>query len=289
MFSVLIPLYNKERYIGETINSVLNQSYKNFEIIVVNDGSTDNSLVIANSIVDDRIKIFSKANEGVSAARNYGINKSSGNYIAFLDADDLWEPDYLERMHEMIVKFPQAGLYCCAYRNITDLRVVNPVNNESNMFLLDDYFARSVKNGLSINITSATCVSRTLATSMPMFRNGIKRGEDIDVWLRIALNHPVAYCKIPLMNYRSDAANSLSSNYTKAEDEFPYEEWLSYVSESSYYMRYVVLVFYIFAKRAYFAKDYMTCYHALLSIFNKQVFYKGFKRTFLFCSSFVKK
>ena len=96
-FSVIIPLYNKANYIKHTLLSVIQQSYSNFEIIVVNDGSTDNSLEIVQGIHDFRLKIFSKKNEGVSAARNYGINKAVNPYIAFIDADDRWDSLYLER------------------------------------------------------------------------------------------------------------------------------------------------------------------------------------------------
>ena len=96
LFSVIIPLYNKQDYITRTINSVLNQTYQNFEIIVVDDGSTDKSLSVVKTIKDKRIKVFSQKNLGVSNARNKGIKQSKGNYIAFLDADDEFLPRYLD-------------------------------------------------------------------------------------------------------------------------------------------------------------------------------------------------
>lgn len=95
MFSIIIPLYNKADYIAETLKSVLNQTYCDYEVIVVNDSSTDNSLEVASSFQDERIHIYTKENEGVSAARNYGIMHAKYDYIAFLDADDIWESDYL--------------------------------------------------------------------------------------------------------------------------------------------------------------------------------------------------
>jgi glycosyltransferase involved in cell wall biosynthesis len=93
-FSVIIPIYNKEKDVETTIKSVLNQTYVDYEVILVDDGSTDNSLNIVNAIEDDRIQIFTKQNEGVSKTRNYGITKSKAEYIAFLDADDYWYPNH---------------------------------------------------------------------------------------------------------------------------------------------------------------------------------------------------
>lgn len=103
MFSIIIPLYNKADYIAETLKSVLNQTYCDYEVIVVNDSSTDNSLEVASSFQDERIHIYTKENEGVSAARNYGIMHAKYDYIAFLDADDIWESDYLECQKKLIL------------------------------------------------------------------------------------------------------------------------------------------------------------------------------------------
>ena len=97
MFSIIIPLYNKADYIAETLKSVLNQTYCDYEVIVVNDSSTDNSLEVASSFQDERIHIYTKENEGVSAARNYGIMHAKYDYIAFLDADDWWENEKIEK------------------------------------------------------------------------------------------------------------------------------------------------------------------------------------------------
>ena len=104
-FSVIIPLYNKANFVRKTIESILNQTFTGFEIVVVNDGSTDNSLDVVNEISDPRIRIFTKENGGVSVARNFGIEKSQNEYIAFLDADDLWLPDYLETIKNMIEQY----------------------------------------------------------------------------------------------------------------------------------------------------------------------------------------
>jgi glycosyltransferase involved in cell wall biosynthesis len=111
MFSIVIPLYNKEKYIKRAITSVLDQTIQDFEIIVVNDGSTDNSTNIVKSITDNRIKLINQENQGVSVARNTGIENTKNEYIAFLDADDKWEPYFLEEIRKLIEINKSAGLF----------------------------------------------------------------------------------------------------------------------------------------------------------------------------------
>src|SRR5690606_35592492 len=111
----IIPLYNKERHIKSTIESVLAQTFQDFEIIIVNDGSTDNSEALVNSISDPRIKYFKQENKGVSTARNFGIEKSSAKLIAFLDADDYWYPNHLNHLKTLFETFPGCGIYATGY------------------------------------------------------------------------------------------------------------------------------------------------------------------------------
>lgn len=107
MFSVIIPLYNKEKFIFETLSSVSNQTFSDYEVIIVNDSSTDNSLNIAKSFEekDKRFKVYTVPNGGVSKARNFGISKAIGDYVCFLDADDIWKNNYLEEAAYLIKKY----------------------------------------------------------------------------------------------------------------------------------------------------------------------------------------
>src|SRR5690349_12484134 len=116
MFSIVVPLYNKAEYLINTIDSVLAQTFQKFEILIINDGSTDDSLRIANSIQHPSIKVFDKRNEGVSAARNFGMDHASCEYIAFLDADDFWEPEYLEQMSVLISQNGECGMFASAHK-----------------------------------------------------------------------------------------------------------------------------------------------------------------------------
>ena len=205
MFSIIIPLYNKADYIAETLKSVLNQTYCDYEVIVVNDSSTDNSLEVASSFQDERIHIYTKENEGVSAARNYGIMRAKYDYIAFLDADDIWESDYLECQKKLIEIYPNAGIYSTAFYSLEKgkRKLRNVLINEHTHFLVHDYFKESVMNGLSICWTSSLCLKKEIIERIPMFRVGIKRGEDLDLWLRIALNYDVAYLNLPKVFYKT--------------------------------------------------------------------------------------
>ena len=105
-FSIVIPLYNKESYIEKTLKSVLNQTFTHYEIIVINDGSTDDSEATVLEFNDKRIQLYNQKNQGAAVARNLGIEKAKYNYIAFLDADDLWMENHLETLKTLIQDFP---------------------------------------------------------------------------------------------------------------------------------------------------------------------------------------
>src|SRR5690554_4366466 len=142
MFSIIIPLYNKENSVFETLNSVFNQSFSEFEVILVNDGSSDNSLKVVQKFMDPRLKVYSKENGGVSDARNYGISKAENEYIAFLDADDFWESFYLEKMRELIHRYPDCGMYNSAYRMNINSKIVELDFNVP-LGVIENYFRKS--------------------------------------------------------------------------------------------------------------------------------------------------
>src|SRR4028118_1589922 len=110
LISVIIPVYNGEKTIRETIESILNQTFTDFELIVINDGSQDATLEIVECIQDSRLKVFSYPNAGQAASRNQGISHACGRYISFIDADDLWAPDKLEAQLKALQANPQAAV-----------------------------------------------------------------------------------------------------------------------------------------------------------------------------------
>ena len=219
LFSIIIPVYNKENHIQNTISSVLNQTNQDFEIIVVNDGSTDHSLDVIKSINDKRIKLFTIENKGVSHARNFGLTKASSEFIAFLDADDYWFPNHLETFLMLYNKFPNCGLYATAYTcKIGDLEIASEYykipKTPNWMGIVNDYFESSIINGIAW--TSAVMIPKHIFSSIGNFDEDITlgAGEDTDLWMRIALKHSVAFSNTVTAYYMLDADNRITNSNT---------------------------------------------------------------------------
>ncbi len=212
--SIIIPAYNAEKTIGETVDSVQNQTLSDWELIIINDGSTDNTLSILNPIKDSRIKIFSYPNAGVAVARNRGISKARGNYIAFLDADDLWTPDKLELQLAALQKNPAAGVaYSWNY-----YQYENPADSYADTFQTFEgnvYPDLLIKNFLQNG--SNPLIKKEAIASVGLFDPTIKSCEDWDYYLRLAVNCPfVLVPKIQII-YRQ-SSDSVSSNIEVMED-----------------------------------------------------------------------
>lgn len=216
MFSVIIPLFNKDLYIEKALQSVLNQTNQDFEIIIVNDGSTDNSLGNIQFAINKlqvekpdqylKIKIITQINQGVSVAKNNGVNVANYDYIAFLDADDWWESTYLEEMVELIEEYTNAGIYGSNYYLIKNgNKRVAPIGIDSafNKGTIN-YFKEYAKTGCMPLWTGATVIKKTIFVSEKGFKPNLKLGEDFDLWVRVALKYPVAYLNKPLANYNQD-------------------------------------------------------------------------------------
>lgn len=196
-FSVIIPLYNKESYIGKTLNCVMNQSFSDFEVIIVNDGSTDGSVDIVKQINDGRIRLFHQENQGVSVARNKGMELAESDYFCFLDADDEWTGNYLENLFTTIEKFPGAGMYCSRYKTRIGTEKYTHCNlidiPESYEGYIKDFFRSSFVNRVAH--TSAVTINKKTFLSLGGFDKEASNGEDLDYWIRIALRYPVVICK----------------------------------------------------------------------------------------------
>ena len=208
-FSVIVPLYNKEKSIASTIESVLGQTHPNFELIIVNDGSTDQSVTVAQSFNDSRIKIINKSNGGVSSARNLGIELSQKQFIVFLDADDLWLPFCLEEFCTMINEFREAQIFCTNY-NMTGKNL----KGIDRRYYVEDYFYTSAyymaRWSIPIMITGCVAVSRNIFIEVGNFNQNISHGEDIDMWLRIVKCARIAKSEKITTIYRTDTENRAS-------------------------------------------------------------------------------
>lgn len=208
MFSVVIPLYNKKVSIVPTLKSVLDQSFKEFEVLVVNDGSTDNSEKAVLHVVDARIRLINKENKGVSSARNRGISEAAYDYIAFLDADDIWDQDYLLEQKKLIDNYPGASMWGLGWTVIhSDKKADKTQTNilQSSRGVVKNYFKRNSHNNLFW--TSAVVVSKQTFDLLETFDENIDIGEDLDMWFRIILEREVVFCNQVFAYYNQDDEN----------------------------------------------------------------------------------
>jgi len=218
-FSVVIPLYNKENYILDTVYSALNQTDVAIEVIIINDGSTDNSVERVEQINDSRVTLYHEKNKGVSSARNLGIKKARAEYVAFLDADDIWRPDHLIKIRKLISKFPSKGLYSSSYSKFVNKSDIDKLISKAGCNDLDvSYteldivrFATLTINSKIPTWTSATVISKNLIPTCDLFELNYNHGEDIAVWLFLIHNYGGAIQSIETAYYRVGDPSSLTN------------------------------------------------------------------------------
>lgn len=220
-FSVIVPLYNKAPYVRHALESILTQSFTNYEVVIVDDGATDNSLAIVNDFVktveSGKWKVESQPNAGVAAARNNGGAKSKGEYVCFLDADDWWEPMFLEEMDKLIREYPEAGLYAMNYvyykpgKTHVALKIERGYINYPKAYLHSD--AMPVWTG-------AASMPRKVFDEMGGFPVGIKLGEDFLLWAKTALHYQVAFSEKALAYYNNDVPTTLRATRNLYKPEY---------------------------------------------------------------------
>jgi len=208
--SVVIPLYNKARYVRRAIDSVLAQPIPDLEIVVVDDGSTDGGADIVRGIADSRIRLVVQENAGECAARNRGIQEASSlDLIAFLDADDEWTPAFLETVTDLHARYPEAGMYGTSYLLCRDGKRWRPTFKDCidsrDGGLLDDFFQAAAWN--SPICSSAVVVPKRVFDQVGGFPVGVRRGGDMHMWTRIALMYRVAWSPVDGAVYHLSAEN----------------------------------------------------------------------------------
>jgi len=209
LFSVVIPLYNKVDFIRRSLRSVLRQSFTDFEIIVVDDGSNDGGSDVVLSLEDSRIRLIRQENAGVSVARNIGIAHAMGQWVAFLDADDEYMLGFLQQIHDAIKKHPTAGCVFASVRWMNRESQVNLMNlMQGESFLLKNYFNYVVSGGYREMHTSGAVVLASVFEKSGNFQAGVKIGEDSDLWLRIAFSTPIVHIPRFLSIYHMEAGDS---------------------------------------------------------------------------------
>jgi len=209
-FSVIIPLYNKEISVRSTVESVLNQTWPHFELVIINDGSTDNSLSVVKSFKDPRIRVVSQNNNGVSNARNRGIKESKNDYIVFLDADDLWKPYALEEFVYLINNFPEASVYSA------NLTLSNrTVKGSMSRYYVNDYYYQAAillaKWNLPLLVMGSVAFKRFCIEVVGGFVEDVAHGEDVGFWDRISEHFLIAKSERVVLTYRLNAENRASN------------------------------------------------------------------------------
>lgn len=213
LISVIIPVYNGEKTIKETIESVLNQTFSDLELIIINDGSQDTTLEIISHIQDERLKVFSYSNAGVAESRNRGISLATGGYISFIDADDLWTKDKLESQLKALQENPQSAVAYSWTKCIDESgemsRRGSHISATGNVYaklLLIDF----IENG------SNPLIRRQALTEIGNFDRSVIPSEDRDMWLRLAARYDFVCVPTAQILYRQ-LSDSASANVVKQE------------------------------------------------------------------------
>lgn len=258
MFSVVIPLYNKELSIRNTILSVLNQSYQNFEIVIINDGSTDGSVDILNTIKDKRIRLIHQKNQGVSTARNNGIKEAKYEWIAFLDGDDLWGKNHLEEIINMMKIYPHEKVFVTSFE-YSDKRKLFKHSRDSNIFLIDNYFKEAVDEVLIW--TSVIVLSKECIVKVKGFNPILKRGEDVDLWGRVSKKFNIVKSNKITAIYRVDAENRTSLSKDLKSTHVYYFDFNNVENDYEFIYYQQILFQRLFSYLKYF---YIICFFNLL-------------------------
>lgn len=207
-FSVIVPLYNKAKYINKALESLFSQTYGDYEIIVIDDGSTDTSFQVVSQLAvsHNACRVVRQENAGVAMARNRGVELAKGEYICFLDADDWWEPSFLEEMENLIIECPNAGLYGTGFYIVRNgKRRIAPIGVEKGFEKGYINYCQTYARTLCMPVTSSSvAIPRGEYIASGGFKRGITLGEDFDLWIRLALKNKVALVNKPLANYYQD-------------------------------------------------------------------------------------
>lgn len=206
LVSVVMPLYNNAAEVTRAVNSVLRQTCSSLELIVVNDGSTDGSDVIVHHMDDPRLRVIDQVNKGVSAARNRGFAEAKSEIVAFLDADDEWDNNFLETIDRLVRTFPQCSVFATHYRyqeinGRTRIPILRGLPEGEWEGVMENYFRVAAASDPPL-WSSAIAAKKSALVSIGGFPEGIAIGEDLLTWARLALKYQIAYSRRPSAGFR---------------------------------------------------------------------------------------
>jgi len=229
-FSVIIPLYNKENYVESALKSIFNQTFTDYEVIIVNDCSTDKSVEKIIAYLSDNVRLIEhEKNKGLSATRNTGIQNAKADYVTYLDADDLWKPNFLETIHRLITNFPKAKIYGTNYEEIYADKILKPYNGSAilvaNFEGIIDFFKINIKQGIYNH--GSVCFHKSVFEKVGYYDENIRFSQDIDFNIRANYYFELAYSNTNQMSYFMQTDNQITRssiihyqipNYDKYED-----------------------------------------------------------------------
>ena len=217
-FTVVVPLYNKETCIRETLEGILAQRYRHFEIVVVDDGSTDNSVEVVQALQSNQIRIIRKENGGVASARNRGIEEAKGDWIVFFDADDTMYPNALEEYAKMIADYADAEVLISSYDVSVKRNISLPQYHYCTNFFRDTvrYYARG---SFYLAWTGVVCAKKECLQSLGGFNEDYTHGEDIDMWYRLVSRFVTVKSDVVTAMYQLSAPNRVSHRKDRPESK----------------------------------------------------------------------
>lgn len=250
-FSIVIPLYNKRNCIKETLRSVFAQTYEDFEVLVVDDGSTDGSLDVVREFSDKRLRIIEKTNSGVSATRNAGIKAASNPWIAFLDADDIWTSFHLEKIVRLHNYHPKAEVLCTNYEAFSSdesyIDKLEKVEQKMNCFIVKDIYIRLLANK-HIIWSSTAVVRKDCFEKIGGFNERLIKGEDLDCWAKLYENFVMAQTEFVTAFYRLDPTDGNATKKVSSVKKYAVYYYKPQLWKSSYKSMFECKVIYNYLK-----------------------------------------
>lgn len=205
LVSIIIPLYNKEKYIMEVLDSVINQTFKDFEVIVVDDGSTDNGAALVEQHPDRRIRLMKKENGGVSSARNYGLKYAQGSYIFYLDGDDKLESNALFELHQLSIKYPECDIFTGNFIQVyPDIKERLYCKGKCEYVVEDNY--KDFYRQKFYMRTGIFMIKKARLLESDGYNERLCIGEDLEFFMRLLANCKVAYTPTCIFRYIKEAS-----------------------------------------------------------------------------------
>lgn len=211
LFSVVIPAYNAKKFIALTIESILRQTVQDFEIVVVNDGSTDDTLEVLQGISDPRLRVITRENGGECAARNQGFREARGKYVSFLDSDDVWLENHLEQALNFMEDHPECTWFACTHTRVPDIQEgdIHAADLTGDTIMMTNWYTE----GYALHLPSTTTVRREALANFPhLFQEGFKMFGDSLGWCKFAKEHrTIAIANVSTVLYRFWEGNACTT------------------------------------------------------------------------------